>query len=183
MGFQHLQTSSAMVSTCTYIFHHISNLFPAGWVLSIHALSGQPIYQGPLLLSRGWEAVVRRGHSKNSSPLALPQNDKMYLYLWSMTCERESKLLRQVVEVQCPIHHQGDWFRIGYPGEKPTGTGPDGDILSWFLWSSRVKAVAVQGCGDRTTTAVTGNKWCLCTSNDIITDACMKWLRHLGDWE
>ena len=61
---------------------------------------------------------------------------------WIDVCETESKWLCQVVEVQCRIRHQGDWFRIGYPGEKPTGTGPDGEILSWFLWPSRV-----QSCG------------------------------------
>jgi len=54
---------------------------------------------------------------------------------------------------------EGDWFRIGYPGEKPIGTGPD-------------------GCGDRTTTAVTGNKWCLCTSNDIITEQMRDFVIH-----
>eukprot|EP00434_Breviolum_minutum_P014530 symbB.v1.2.012814.t1/scaffold884.1/size313170/26 len=44
---------------------------------------------------------------------------------------------------------EGDWFRIGYPG-----------------------------CGDRTTTAVTGNKWCLCTSNDIITEQMRDFVIH-----
>eukprot|EP00913_Durusdinium_trenchii_P024591 g23084.t1 len=46
---------------------------------------------------------------------------------------------------------EGAWFRIGYPDEKPSGSGPD-------------------DCGDRTTTYVTGNKWCICTSNDLISD-------------
>ena len=55
----------------------ISNLFPAeGGLISIRALSGQPIYQGPLLLSRGWEAVVRRGHFEKILTIGLPQNDR-----------------------------------------------------------------------------------------------------------
>ncbi|CAK9097560.1 Leishmanolysin (Cell surface protease) (Major surface glycoprotein) (Major surface protease) (Promastigote surface endopeptidase) (Protein gp63) [Durusdinium trenchii] len=54
---------------------------------------------------------------------------------------------------------EGAWFRIGYPDEKPSGSGPD-------------------DCGDRTTTYVTGNKWCICTSNDLISDQMRDFVIH-----
>ena len=51
---------------------------------------------------------------------------------------------------------EGAWFRTGYPGEKPVGSGPD-------------------DCGDRTQSAVTGDKWCVCTANDLITAPRLEW--------
>lgn len=31
---------------------------------------------------------------------------------------------------------QGEWFRHGHPGEKPSGNGPDGSSLNWYRYAN-----------------------------------------------
>jgi len=120
-------------------------LSPKPWFQEMSERYGAPLQQHPqrygLRLGRRLEAQAL--HENNTVPIRFHLNfDTLY----------EDKVQANPFTKDRYCFQEGAWFRVGYPEDpKPVGAGPD-------------------DCGDRATSYPSGNKWCICVANDVITE-------------
>ncbi|CAJ1378386.1 unnamed protein product [Effrenium voratum] len=118
-------------------------LSPKPWFQEVVDRYGAPVRQNP----QRYATQVTSGRrlavlaENNTAPIRIHLNfDTLY----------EDKVQASPFAKDRYCFREGAWFRTGYPGEKPA-SGPD-------------------ECGDRSTTPVTGDMWCICRASDVITD-------------
>ena len=91
---------------------------------------------------------------------------------------RETK--RQRTRWWCPEYWWNVWTREDREVGQSIWAEPHILVTFWYSFYHLFRSIGAElapwadwGCGDRTTTVVHGDKWCLCTVTDLITDAFM----------